>query len=161
MRHALIRDDQVVNIILCGPEFQPPEGLTLVALGEAGTAAIGWLYDGQSFAPPPDAAPEPQTPDLRPTKARFGDLFTDDEHAAMNLIRWQCRQMDAAERAIPGNPLVYAETLFIKFDLPAEFIELDLPMVAQGLGLLGMLGVFGDRAETRIPQVLANEDPPA
>lgn len=98
-------------------------------------------------------------PGRRVTKARFGDLFTDDEHAAMNLIRWQCAQMDASERAMPGNPLVLAETMFRKFDLPAEFIELDLPLVADGLGLLGMLGVFSDDAATRIPQILADEAP--
>lgn len=130
----------------------------------------GWVVNeaGVKFPPGWDLAaegfvwvePTPPGPErLRVTKARFGDLFTDDQHAAMNLLRWQARQMDAAERAIPNNPLVYVETLFIKFDLPAEFIELDLPMVADGLGLLGMLGVFGDDAAAEIARILRDEDP--
>lgn len=136
-------------------DWTPGSGLSAIPSDEA---QIGWTYDGQTFSSP--AAPEPAPPEpFRVTKSRFGDLFTDDEHGAMNLLRWQCAQMDAADRAVPGNPLVYAETLFIKFGLPAEYIELDLPMVADGLGLLGMLGVFGDDAAVRIPQILVGEAP--
>jgi hypothetical protein len=139
-------------------DWTPGAGLSAIPSDEA---QIGWTYDGETFSPPASAPePEPAPPEpFRVTKASFGELFTDDEHAAMNLIRWQCSQMDAADRAVPGNPLVYAETLFIKFALPAEYIELDLPMVADGLGLLGMLGVFGDDAAVRIPQILAGEAP--
>lgn len=140
-------------------DWTPPEGLSAVRLTTVGVG-IGWSYDGSAFSPPePDPAPEPEPGPVRVTKARFGDLFTDDEHGRMNLIRWQCAQMDAEDRSVPNNPLTYAETLFRKFDLPAEYIELDLPMVADGLGLLGLLGVFGDNAPTRIAQILVNELP--
>lgn len=161
-RYLIIRDGVVANVVLWDGQsaFEAGPGGVLVA-APAGVGP-GWTYDGEAFSPPPPS-PEPDPAPAGPfrvTKSRFGDLFTDDEHAGMNLIRWQCSQMDAADRAVPGNPLVYAETLFIKFALPAEYIELDLPMVADGLGLLGMLGVFGDDAAVRIPQVLANQDPP-
>lgn len=133
----------------------------------------GWIMDENGLQFPPEwpasdltergfvwVEPDPVAPrPRRVTKARFGDLFTLDEHAAMNLLRWQCAQMDAEDRAVPGNPLVFAETLFRKFELPAEFIELDLPMVSDGLGLLGMLGVFGDSATARIAAILADDDP--
>ncbi|MND22306.1 hypothetical protein D3C80_126820 [compost metagenome] len=134
-------------------EWSPGEGLIVIRSDEA---QIGWTYGDGVFTPPPAAEP---TGPFRVSKSRFGELFTDDENRTMNLIRWQTGQMDAAERAVPTNPLVYAETMFRKFDLPAEFIELDLPMVADGLGLLGMLGVFGDDAAIRIPQILSDELP--
>lgn len=154
MRYAVVVASIVENLILLEHEadYTPPAGY-LVAVGDW-PVDIGWLHNGESFFPPSRDEEK-----HRPTKARFGDLFTDDQHGRMNLIRWQCSQMDAADRAVPGNPLVYAETLFRKFDLPAEFIEMDLPMVADGLGLLGMLGVFGDDAETEIPRILRNELP--
>lgn len=134
-------------------EWSAGEGLTVVQSDEA---QIGWTYGDGVFVPPPEVGP---VGPFRVSKSRFGDLFTDDEHAAMNLIRWQAGQMDATDRMVPANPLVYAETMFRKFDLPAEFIELDLPMVADGLGLLDMLGVFGDDAAIRIPQILSDELP--
>ena len=160
-RYALINAAGLVeNVTLWDglATWTPPAGLTAVAATAPGVGP-GWTYDGTAFAPPAPA-PVPPAP-FRVTTARFGDLFTDAEHDAMNLIRWQCGQMDALDRAVPGNPLKAAETLFRKFNLPAEFIELDLSMVSDGLGLLGMLGVFGDNAVSRIAAVLANENPPA
>lgn len=103
--------------------------------------------------------PEPEPVPRRVTKSRFGDLFTYEEHRVMNLLRWQTRQMDAVERGLESNPLVLVETLFRKFDWPAEFIELDLPMVSDGLALLAMLGVFGDSAEARISAILSDHEP--
>lgn len=159
MRHAVLRGDAVANIIIASPGFDPGDGQRVVPLEDGVPVGPGWTYDGETFSPPAEPDPQPMAPDLRPTKSRFGDLFTDDQHGRMNLIRWQCSQMDATDRAVPDNPLVYAETMFRKFDLPAEFIELDNPMVADGLGLLGMLGVFGDDAATEIPRILRNELP--
>lgn len=159
-QYLLVRAGAVENVVLWDGQsaFDPGPDTQMIEAPEG--VGIGWSYDGSAFSPPePDPAPEPEPGPVRVTKARFGDLFTDDEHGRMNLIRWQCAQMDAAERAVPGNPLVYAETLFIKFDLPAEFIELDLPMVADGLALLGMLGVFGDDAALRIGEILTDQTP--
>lgn len=160
MIYSIIKNDIVVNTIEWDGVNEWTPGPGLIAI-QSDIAQIGWTYDGESFSPPiiiePEIVPEPFNP--RITKVRFGELFTMNEHAIMNLIRWQCKQMDATERSMPENPLTYAETLFFKFDLPAEFIELDLPMIADGLGLLGMLGVFGENAVIRIPQILTNELP--
>lgn len=155
MRYAVVVASIVENLILLENEadYTPPAGY-LVATGDW-PVDIGWLHNGESFFPPSRDAEK-----RRVTKSRFGDLFNYPEHDVMNLLRWQARQMTAEERAIPGNPLKFVETLFRKFDLPAEYIELDLPMLAEGLGVLGMLGVFGENSATRIAQILADEDPP-
>lgn len=157
MKYALVNSLGLVeNVILLDPDsdWEATSNLSLV-IAEGTIVGPGWSYlDGEFIAPGPQ-----KSFIARITKVRFGELFTMDEHARMNLIRWQCKQMDATERSMPENPLTYAETLFFKFDLPAEFIELDLPMIADGLGLLGMLGVFGENAAIRIPQILTNELP--
>jgi hypothetical protein len=96
---------------------------------------------------------------VRVSKARFGDLFTTAEHRAMNLIRWQITQLTLDDRVNAANPLPDVEVLFQKFDLPAEFIELDNALTVQGISVLGMLGIFGGNAVTRIEAILSNTLP--
>lgn len=61
MRHALIRDGRVENIIVLDPEsgWTPPEG-TSVAPIDGASVTFGYLYDGETFSPPPE--PEPPAP---------------------------------------------------------------------------------------------------
>lgn len=131
----------------------------------------GWLLiDGVQF--PPDwprvdlealgltwvEPPAPQ-PDRRPTKARFADLFTYAQHERIDLLRWQGGQLTIEDRQVPGNPLVAVNIIFYKLAQPAEYLELDHPEIADGLGVMAMLGVFGDDAATEIPRILRNELP--
>ncbi|HWW46540.1 MAG TPA: hypothetical protein VNZ94_01720 [Xanthobacteraceae bacterium] len=54
---AVIKDGVVVNVIVAEPGFTLP-GHTLV---EAGSASIGWTWDGEEFSPPPtEPLPVPQ-----------------------------------------------------------------------------------------------------
>lgn len=55
MKYAIIQDGVVVNIAVASPEFASQQGWV-----EAGDAGIGYLWDGQSFTPPP---PRVRTPE--------------------------------------------------------------------------------------------------
>jgi hypothetical protein len=57
MRYALIKDGEVVNVILVGDlsDYAVPSGCTLV---QSDVAGPGWSYDGETFSPPP----EPEEP---------------------------------------------------------------------------------------------------
>lgn len=63
MRHALVSNGIVENIIVLDPEsdWTPPDGSTAVPVGEQSVLA-GYLYDGETFSPPP--VPEPPAPVL-------------------------------------------------------------------------------------------------
>lgn len=134
----------------------PPE-----AEGDHLFTGSGWVPMARADAPVITPPPATETDPRRVSKARFGDLFTTAEHRAMNLIRWQISQMTLEDRLNVDNPLPDVEVLFQKFDLPAEFIELNNPLTIQGVSVLGMLGVFGSNAEVRITQVLNDELPGA
>jgi hypothetical protein len=161
-----IETTYVVNTVVFEnePMFVAPEGYIFVEAPEGVGAGYSYV-NGEFIAPPPPDAletQEPTTEPIRVTKARFGDLFTVQQQVVMNLIRWQIAQMDITDRMNPDNPLNFAEILFQKFDLPAEFIELDHPSTIQGIGFLGLLGVFGSDPvvrEAEIERVLSNTLP--
>ena len=48
-RYAIIEDNVVVNVAEAEAEFAATQGWI-----EAGDAGIGWLWDGESFSPPPE-----------------------------------------------------------------------------------------------------------
>ena len=62
MRYAQIENGRVVNIVEADDAFvhaihdDENDGREFV---EAGDAGIGWLHDGQDFAPPPETLPVP------------------------------------------------------------------------------------------------------
>lgn len=60
MKYAIIRDTLVENVVLWDgeTEWQPPEGTTIVELGDT-IAGPGFTYDGTTFTAPPE--PEPET----------------------------------------------------------------------------------------------------
>lgn len=51
MRRAIVENGIIQNIIEAEEDFELP-GKTLVTAGSAG---IGWLWDGEAFSPPPPA----------------------------------------------------------------------------------------------------------
>ncbi|MER5005930.1 tail fiber assembly protein [Atlantibacter hermannii] len=54
--YAVVKDGIVINIVVWDgeTEWQPDEGYAVKADGSVG---IGWLYDGETFTPPPVAPP--------------------------------------------------------------------------------------------------------
>ena len=150
----LVKDETIYNIVpkATEPGFTYLDAPFYYEVADDYPAQIGWKLVNDEFVPPEPV--EEAKVIIRVTKAEFGDLFTLQEHAAMNLLRWQIEQMDAADRVNPNNPLVTAQVIFQKFDLPAEFIELSHPTTEMGLGLLGLFGVFGANAEERIQTIL-------
>lgn len=54
--YAVIKDGIVINIVVWDgeTEWQPDEGYAVKTDGSVG---IGWLYDGETFTPPPVAPP--------------------------------------------------------------------------------------------------------
>ena len=53
MRTALVANGRVEHVVIAGPGWQPPPGMTAVA---SDTANIGDSHDGQTFRPPAEAA---------------------------------------------------------------------------------------------------------
>ena len=57
-RKALIDErGVVVNVILAGDDFKPPDGLTM---RDADRAGPGWTWDGKEFHPP-EPEPDPES----------------------------------------------------------------------------------------------------
>ncbi|WP_312773361.1 tail fiber assembly protein [Atlantibacter hermannii] len=54
--YAVVKDGIVINIVVWDgeTEWQPDEGYAVKTDGSVG---IGWLYDGETFTPPPVAPP--------------------------------------------------------------------------------------------------------
>ncbi|WP_312387869.1 tail fiber assembly protein, partial [Atlantibacter hermannii] len=54
--YAVVKDGIVINIVVWDGEtkWQPDEGYAVKTDGSVG---IGWLYDGETFTPPPVAPP--------------------------------------------------------------------------------------------------------
>ena len=62
MRHAVIREGIVENVIELdeGSGWAPPDGCTVVAIGDA-VCGPGWTVDGESFTAPADSDPVPES----------------------------------------------------------------------------------------------------
>lgn len=53
-------DNLVVNIVICSPSDEPPDGCFLVDIDLEPWVDIGWIYDPETgtFSPPPEPPPE-------------------------------------------------------------------------------------------------------
>jgi hypothetical protein len=58
MRHAIIENGVVANIVVAEPDFAASKGWIVATPG----VQTGWLYDGENFAPPDAPGPEPLAP---------------------------------------------------------------------------------------------------
>jgi hypothetical protein len=73
MMHALIENGKVANVGVVYEGFQPDPQVTLVPVPQGSGVAVGWLFDGQTFSPPPPyVAPVPET--VSPRQARLALL---------------------------------------------------------------------------------------
>jgi hypothetical protein len=54
MRVALVENGVVVNVIMAGEGYSPPDGVTAI---ESDTAGIGYRYDGKALTRPADDGP--------------------------------------------------------------------------------------------------------
>lgn len=105
-RKAVINAGVVENVILADDDFELPDSL-LITLPEGSTAAPGWTYDGEDFAPPVLAY------DMDALKAAavktamdFGNAITGQvtgAYAQAEILSWTTQEQEA--RAIlDGNP---------------------------------------------------------
>jgi len=71
--YALVQDSAIARFIKCEPEqlTQFPD-YTAVEVSPLDRIEVGWLYDGESFSPPP--GPEPVTTFLASTKLDGGSV---------------------------------------------------------------------------------------
>lgn len=97
----------------------------------------------------------------RVSRIDFSRLFTLEEKIALNAVRAQVAALPANAYldAVQYGALLAAEVVLQSFELPLEHIELDHPDTAAGLGVLGMVGVFGANAAARIAAILAGRPP--
>lgn len=73
MMHALIENGKVANVGIVYEGFRPDLNITLVPVPQGSGVAVGWLFDGEDFAPPPPyVAPVPET--VSPRQARLALL---------------------------------------------------------------------------------------
>ncbi|WP_243061137.1 hypothetical protein [Nocardioides sp. SR21] len=63
MNAALIDENGlVVNTIVVGDDYEPPDGLEVIELPTDPPVAIGWTYDDGEWLEPDLVVPEPPTP---------------------------------------------------------------------------------------------------
>jgi hypothetical protein len=73
MMHALIENGKVANVGIVYEGYVPDADITLVPVPAGLGVAVGWLFDGQTFSPPPPyVAPVPET--VSPRQARLALL---------------------------------------------------------------------------------------
>ena len=113
MTYAIIENGTVANIVEASPDFAKSQGWVPLPEG----AAIGWLYDGETFkAPPIPIASVPEAVTMR--------------QARIALSR--AGVLKAAEDAIAAMPGQAGEEARIEWDYAAE-LRRDHPLVT-GLG---------------------------
>lgn len=137
---------------------------TLMIMGVEDRAKLGvtWVEP----EPTPPAPPEP----IRISRIDFRRLLTPAEAARFRLLE-NAPKVTAEELATafdandPSPDLqvrVAVEDAIQQWNLlDAGVIELDHADTAQFLQIMGLAGMFGDDAATRIPAILAREAPPA
>lgn len=133
MRHAVIRSNAVENIVEWDGEsgWTPPEGTTVEPVDE--TVGVGWLKDGESFAPPIPAPVVTRVYEPRPFANKF---FTTQQ------------QIELFSSTHPY--VVYARGQLTL----AKYVDLDDKELPP---LLGSLVVAGMLTPERVQQILNNE----
>ena len=140
MQYALIKDNNVVNVIVAEPDFiasiqsdydhiEPLDTLLEQGLG----VCIGWTYDGEFHAPdiPPVVLPTiPQEKKI--TRLAFLNRFTDGEAIALDL-------------ASIGNTVEAASIRrYLSKVNAATFIDLEDPDTRGGVQTLEVMGLISE-----------------
>lgn len=163
MRYAIMRDNLVTGLTTF--EDGPPEGwsagegLGLFALQDGQNPAPGWVWADGEFQPPSPV--ELPTEPHRVSRIDFVRLFRVEQQMAVNALRKRVAALQPEDYTNPAQQLfIMLEVVLQQFDLPAEFIELDHPDTATGLGLLAIAGVFGEgNSSAEVARIIRGERP--
>jgi hypothetical protein len=140
MIYAVIKNNEVTNIILWDgvSEWSPPEGTIAVACPDE--VGLGWTYENGTFVAPP--VPEPVPVPVVLNKVDFLRLFTQAERINIRA-------------AAAVDPVVADYQSMLD---AATTVNLQDPDILAGVPLLEQAGLIGPG---RAAQILANEPPPA
>jgi hypothetical protein len=123
MLHALIKDGRVENVGIIYDGYVADPAITLVPIPDGLEVSIGWLYDGETFSPPPPT-PQPVPETVTARQARLALLRA-------GLLD----SVDAALAALPDPQERRAAQ--IEWEYATE-IRRDSPLIAALAPLLGL-----------------------
>lgn len=147
MKYAFVESGVVVEVVRVDPFGIFNTGYASKFVEVPDEVEPGWVFDGESFAPPVPA-PDP-IPDLRITKLAFRNRFAQAEKAAIEFAAlddpsasMQARMQSAALRA------------YLKDAEAATFIDLSRQDLADGVNSLEAAGVI---AAGRAQEILSHD----
>jgi hypothetical protein len=160
-------DGLVINRISYeGDDYDPGPGLIVVQSDEAG---VGWTYaDGVFSEPPPPETPPVVAEPIKVSRLEFRRLLTPVEAARFRMLdatpRLTVEELEQAFDPSTPNPefqiRAAVEDAIQQWNLLDQgVIELDHADTAEFLMVMGLAGMFGADAQTRIPQILAQQTP--
>lgn len=146
MKYAVIEDGIVTNVILADEDFAAQQGLV-----PAESAAIGWVYDGETFSPPSiplserKAAMREQVNDLRdrlelePAPTTFGPIDMDATSSKRLLALVTAAQSALLTGATWNDTIVWtmADNTETPVTEPAIALQLSGAATAHGAALHG------------------------
>ena len=122
MLHALIENGTVANVGVIYEGFEPDPQITLVPVPQGLDVAVGWLFDGQTFTPPPPT-PEPVPEAVTARQARLALLGAG--------------KLDMVEGALAAIPGTEGRAAQIEWEYALE-IRRDSPLIGALAPMLGL-----------------------